>query len=478
KFNKPIKPNILPVALSSLTFGNNFNQIIVVGSLPPSLTTLCFTLYSKYNHPFIPGSLPSLLINLTLGEKYNQSFSSGSLPSSLLHPSFPNNSKYDHDFQSNVLPYSLQTLLLGPSFKKSLNNCLPQSLLSLTLGEVYNLPIFENTLPKGLRVLKFGYWYTQPMSPGVLPNSIVDLSLYYINDYKTIRTIPLGVLPPSLTRLQVAGDLDLYTKDRLPNTLTDLTIRELQIDTHISFKDLPSSLVRLNLQRRLGLGLFDHIALASSTLPYLQSLTLESSTATPADIAPGCLVSSLTELKIGNSYRCRLLAGSLPGTLTSLDLGRLYNYDLDTTILPSSLTSLLIGYDGLVPMRITFPKLRQLSLPTIQHLENVSCLVDSLYASVPFKRMLLDMKSINDHMSLLCIRECKSTYGYVNQINRCLKIVLDKIPNVNIYRILVAGYDIQFRRIDKNKGVLYSEVTSNKKTSSVQTKKSIHILKI
>src|SRR5947208_2518901 len=64
-FNQPLEKGILSSNLIKLVFGGNFNQPLKQGILPPRVSSLIFTTY--YIHRFVEGTIPGSLMCLTFG---------------------------------------------------------------------------------------------------------------------------------------------------------------------------------------------------------------------------------------------------------------------------------------------------------------------------------------------------------------------------------------------------------------------------
>ena len=101
-FNQPIN-NKLPNSLTSLTFGENFNQTIDLSNT--NLTTLTFG--NHFNNDISANVLPNSLETLTFGDNFNKKILPGILPNSLKNLSFGSN--YNHFILAASLPSSLKT---------------------------------------------------------------------------------------------------------------------------------------------------------------------------------------------------------------------------------------------------------------------------------------------------------------------------------------------------------------------------------
>ena len=83
---KKIEPNTLPENLTTLTFGENFNQGIDPNTLPENLTTLTFGY--DFNQGIDPNILPKNLTTLTFGWDFSKNINSEILPPNLKNINF------------------------------------------------------------------------------------------------------------------------------------------------------------------------------------------------------------------------------------------------------------------------------------------------------------------------------------------------------------------------------------------------------
>ena len=311
-FNQPIVAGSLPNSLTHLTFDYNFDQPIVVGSLPNSLNHLIFCY--EFNQPIVTGSLPNSLTHLTFGDKFNQPIVSGSLPNSLTHLTF------GYTFNQPIVTGSL-----------------PNSLTHLTFGCFFDQPIVVGSLPNSLTHLTM-YDFNQPIFVGSLPNSLTHLTMYNFN-----QPIVAGSLPNSLTHLTFCCFDQQIVAESLPNSLTHLRFNtdedynyEQCFNQPIVVGSLPNSLTHLTLPYS-----FNQPIVAGSLPNSLTHLTFGKNFNQP--IVVGSLPNSLTRLIFGGNFNQPIVAGSLPNSLTHLTFGWEFNQPIVTGSLPNSLTHLDFG---------------------------------------------------------------------------------------------------------------------------------------
>jgi hypothetical protein len=161
---------VVPVAYE---FDREFNQSLVPGVLPPSLTSLTFGEY--FNQPLAPGVLPSSLTSLVFGEEFNQSLVPGVLPLSLT--SLVLGFYFDQPMLPGVLPPLLTSLVFGYFFNRPIKlGVLPPSLTSLVFGTEFDQFIGQGVLPPSLTFLKFGHCFQQPFLHEVYPPSLKSIN--------------------------------------------------------------------------------------------------------------------------------------------------------------------------------------------------------------------------------------------------------------------------------------------------------------
>lgn len=130
-------------------------------------------LHENFNQSLVPGMLPQTITNLTLSGKFNQPLVSGALPSRLEFLQFGH--CFDHPIPVGVLPPTLTTLILGEAFNQPfLPFALPQGLCVLTFGSCFNQPL-DGILPDSLEELVLGYNFDQPIRSTTLPRGLKNL---------------------------------------------------------------------------------------------------------------------------------------------------------------------------------------------------------------------------------------------------------------------------------------------------------------
>lgn len=172
-FNKIIR--VLPLNLTDIKFGRNFNQPII---LPHGLT--CVTFGDKFDQPV---NLPHDLTCVTFGDEFNQPVN---LPPNLTRVIFGR--KYSHTI--NLPP----VLYLRINSSNNVVDMLPNNIEELELGTVFKLPL--NNLPCGLKKLIFNsrsfIYSTYNHELNMLPNSIEYLELPTCYK-KQIKNFPLNL---------------------------------------------------------------------------------------------------------------------------------------------------------------------------------------------------------------------------------------------------------------------------------------------
>ncbi|GAM17307.1 hypothetical protein SAMD00019534_004820 [Acytostelium subglobosum LB1] len=146
-----IVPGALPASLKVLILEDAFNQPLMAGTLPSSLTKLDLNYNFQHEIP-ASGDLPSGLLRLSFGHLYNAPLMPGVLPPTLIRLKL--GACFNREIRVGLLPSSLQSLKFGFNFNQHLPpGCLPQSLKHLTLGWEYIQLITEDSLPASLTSL-------------------------------------------------------------------------------------------------------------------------------------------------------------------------------------------------------------------------------------------------------------------------------------------------------------------------------------
>eukprot|EP00438_Fugacium_kawagutii_P034288 Skav220345 [mRNA] locus=scaffold2224:151673:170259:+ [translate_table: standard] len=258
-FNQSLKSRVLPAALESLTLGREFNYFqdltlpsglrhLTVGSLfneslqqvnlPRGLQSL--VLGNSFNQVLEKNALPASLERLTFGYQFNQSLEHVNLPRQLRSLTFGR--KFNQSLKGVKLPVTLQSLTFGQKFNQSLDQSLPESLQSLTLGTDFliqqlnsevNFPagikkltlegsaqLLDVDLPaESLRELNFGYYFNQPLQLNDLP----CLEFLTLGD-EFNQPLQQVKLPSSLKSLHFGHEFNQSLEDlELPEGLERLT---------------------------------------------------------------------------------------------------------------------------------------------------------------------------------------------------------------------------------------------------------------
>ncbi len=187
-----------------------------------------------------------------------------------------------------------------------------------TLRITFDRPIAAGMLPPSLTYLDVGYVFDQSVD-NILPHSLTHLAFGYLFDQ------PIVTLPPGLTHLTFGAlfDQPIVT---LPPGLTHLTFGDMFNQLIV----LPSSLTHLTFGSQ-----FDQPIAALP--PGLTHLTFGLQFNQP--IVPGMLPPSLTHLTFGNMFDQPIVPGMLPPSLTHLAFGS--RFDQPGILLPPNLTNLV-----------------------------------------------------------------------------------------------------------------------------------------
>jgi hypothetical protein len=142
------------------------------------------------------GRLPCGLTHLWLEDCL--SFELGALPATLVHITFGYH--FNVPLGEVFLPPNLVSLVLGAKFNQVLDvDDFPESLQELTFGVYYNQPIPKEVLPQNLQKLTFRRGFDQSIGEGILPPNLKELHLD-----TTIRRREKPIfIPASLERIVV-----------------------------------------------------------------------------------------------------------------------------------------------------------------------------------------------------------------------------------------------------------------------------------
>jgi hypothetical protein len=164
--------------------GDNFNQPVL--KLRPGgvgLTTLSFG--DAFNQPLAPDAAPDGLLALWFGDAFNQPLT--------------------------ALPAGMNLLRFGRCFNQPLP-ALPAGLQRLVFGKDFNQPL--PSLPAGLKYLEFGDNFNQPLPAGLMELRDFNKPLLHTMFNRSVRNLPAG-----LTSLRFGRNFNQPVRD-LPAGLT------------------------------------------------------------------------------------------------------------------------------------------------------------------------------------------------------------------------------------------------------------------
>ncbi|EFA80619.1 hypothetical protein PPL_06558 [Heterostelium album PN500] len=209
-------PSALPVNLTSITFGAEFDDALLAGYLPPNLKKLKFSWDCIFNQPIRSGVLPNTLEKLSFSEYFNQALEPNVLPSSLTYLELGYD--YSHTLQVGSLPPNLR-VLIHHGFSEISNGVLPKSLCTLKGAALSWIP-FIKPLPN-LTALSFFHVTTNiTLDLSNLPASLTSLDIN-----ATCRLT--STVSPSIKHLNLTGlsyDIDEIFKDRSQYHFEELSV--------------------------------------------------------------------------------------------------------------------------------------------------------------------------------------------------------------------------------------------------------------
>jgi len=214
--------------LTSIVFGNSFNQELEKNFLPSLLKRVNFN--NEFNQPL--QNLPQGLTHITFGDKFNQK---------VLHPKkikmicpkgrsssniiFPDEGEY------SVMLYRDRAKLIIPNNEPQ-KSILPESVIYLKFGKMFNQKLI---LPPRLKVVSFGAMFDQIIDD--LPETLKRIEIFASLDNTEISTnVVINRLPVthliintmienlslSLTHLKFADSFNSRI-DNFPSSLTHIT---------------------------------------------------------------------------------------------------------------------------------------------------------------------------------------------------------------------------------------------------------------
>eukprot|EP01133_Synstelium_polycarpum_P013389 gene13389-15754_t len=385
-YNQPIGTFVLPESLRRLKFGDKFNKHV---HLPPYLMKLTFG--TEYDQDIVPGSFPDSLTYLKFGSQFQKDIPQCGLPASLKRLEF--GAEFNRPILRGVLPATLTHLGFGVCFRQMITpGVLPATLKELWFNADHQMPrpgkcntnhqlsfgakkVDQGVLPQSLQRLVLSSSFSQKFELGSLPRSLTHLEVLY-ESYRQI--IDPGVLT-NVTHLTLGHyhSINCITPKNAPPTLTHLTL--LRFTAHL--QDLPKTLTHLTLGDEFGAEIKDK-----------------------RRIEPAVLPEGLKYLRFGYNFDQELKKGMLPSSLVHLTLGVKYQKEITPGILPTSITSLSL--ENPMPPIIPFgaiPSVTNLSIgvDNRKELENQLKQLSSTQISLHFPNLGLVLRKVGEN-SILC----------------------------------------------------------------------------
>ncbi|EAL70211.1 hypothetical protein DDB_G0274637 [Dictyostelium discoideum AX4] len=330
-FDQQLTRNIIGNSLTSIDFGNEFNQSLSdtngIPWLPRTLKSLTFG--KLFQHSIHRDEIPPSLTSLLLDPKYQGVILYGSIPKSVttLHCYF--------DSKDGTCKFD--------------STSVPGGTTSLEFDYFFNQTIEKGVISNNVTSLKFGSG-NHKLEPDSLPISIKTLHLGRNKDYS-------AQLPPTITNLSIHECLEVFL---LPKTIQTLKIMDFTTRSHphlhslYFFKNLTS--LKLNVSQidltdvkfpptisKLVLTVSDEFELNDSLLPNnLKKLKIYGFNQ-PLNV--GDLPSSIGVLKLP-SYKQPIQKDVLPSSLTLLRISDFFDSTIDRDALPPNLKSFYFtGYN-------------------------------------------------------------------------------------------------------------------------------------
>lgn len=145
-YNQSVLPGVIPDSVTHLSFGTDFNQLLLPKSIPNSVTHM--SLDRDFNTVIVPGVLPDSLTCL----QFHRQFSVFNQPLLAVEAKIPSSDGSSDEFVVlRSIPSSVTHLILGYGYNQSL--VLPPSVTHLALGMGFCQKLSVALLPAGLKEL-------------------------------------------------------------------------------------------------------------------------------------------------------------------------------------------------------------------------------------------------------------------------------------------------------------------------------------
>ncbi|KAF2077842.1 hypothetical protein CYY_000887 [Polysphondylium violaceum] len=214
KLNDFLKPGSLISNIKSIEFPNYYQQIILPGALPESVTKVNLPL--DFTRQFAP---PPFLKILHLGHKLNYPIQ---LPNTIEQLTISKS----FSFPIGFFPQNLKIIIFNcEQFEEKFEaGIFPDSVEEIHFHACYPFAFRENTLPRNLKALSCDY-YCDLFE--FLPKSIQELN-FITKTYQEglYSEISAKDLPPSLTKLTLARKQPIQDLEYLPPTIKYLKLGE------------------------------------------------------------------------------------------------------------------------------------------------------------------------------------------------------------------------------------------------------------
>ncbi|KAF2068118.1 hypothetical protein CYY_010557, partial [Polysphondylium violaceum] len=210
-FNKKKKEQLAPP-------DPRLNKVIFSPNMNIHLHGIFFNLFIK------PYTLLNNIKSITFGDDYSQVILKGAIPNSVEYLDF--GPRFNQRLCKSVLPKSLKVLKLGYHFNQELNGVFPSSLVELVL-DMNCKPILKNEFFVGLPNLKKLLCPYYDGLLDILPNSINDLSFAEEFDWDwgdDFISFPIESVPPTITRLKLNQEMSIQSYQLIPSTIKSIAL--------------------------------------------------------------------------------------------------------------------------------------------------------------------------------------------------------------------------------------------------------------
>ena len=199
KFKKGVIPNNVKDLWLLINNNNGENMVDEIGIIPHGVTHLHLNYQKKLINQLKPGIIPNSVVELD----YNGNIDVGVIPNSVIKLGI---NWYDEEFCKKIepgeIPYGVKELSLGMVYNYPLyKGMIPKSVEKLELSFDFNHPIEIGDIPYGVKDLHLGVDFNKPLKKGVIPDSVIIL--WFSDEYN--HPLDPGIIPQNVKKLYLSN---------------------------------------------------------------------------------------------------------------------------------------------------------------------------------------------------------------------------------------------------------------------------------